>query len=142
MGTTQGSITARSVDEVTLIPDTTSHYAPVLITPLSIRIRRADVQKIWSSRQGRGKFLPTPTVPAVRNNGNARCLMWSRLHSTIHHLAARRTESAHVPLKAGDYLFWVRDERVAKPEHVKHASFALLFRSLLPCQRWPLPEKD
>src|SRR4029077_12696596 len=89
-----------------------------------------------------GPLLPTPTVPAVRNNGNARCLMWSRLHSTIHHLAARRTESAHVPLKAGDYLFWVRDERVAKPEHVKHASFALLFRSLLPCQRWPLPEKD
>jgi hypothetical protein len=84
------------------------------------------------------RALPTSTVPPVRSNGNAHCLMWSRLHSTIHHLAAGRTESAHVLLKAGDYLFWVRDERVAKPEHVRHASFALLFRSLLPCQRWPL----
>ena len=54
------------------------------------------------------------------------------MRSAIHHLAAGRTESAHVLLKAGDYLFWVRDERVALPEHVRHASFALLFRSL----RW------
>jgi Protein of unknown function (DUF3489) len=61
--------------------------------------------------------------------------VWSRLRSAIHQLAAGRTESAHVLLKAGDYLFWVRDERVAQPEHVGHASFALLFRSLLPCQR-------
>jgi hypothetical protein len=40
-----GSTTARSADEVALIRDTISHYAPVLIAPLSIRIRRAGVQK-------------------------------------------------------------------------------------------------
>src|SRR6266516_3404492 len=40
-----GSTTARSVDEVALIRDTISHYAPVLIAPLSIQIRRAGVQK-------------------------------------------------------------------------------------------------
>ena len=32
------------LDEVALIRDTISHYAPVLIAPLSIRIRRAGVQ--------------------------------------------------------------------------------------------------
>jgi hypothetical protein len=40
------------VDEVALIRDTISHYAPVLIAPLSIRIRPAGFQKIWSPRQG------------------------------------------------------------------------------------------
>jgi hypothetical protein len=40
-----GSTTARSVDEVALIRDTISHYAPVLIAPLSNPIRRAGVQK-------------------------------------------------------------------------------------------------
>src|SRR5262245_21506961 len=40
-----GSTTARSVDEVALIRDTISYYAPVLIAPLSIRIRRAGIQK-------------------------------------------------------------------------------------------------
>src|SRR5213078_2521002 len=40
-----GSTTARSVDELALIRDTISHYAPVLIAPLSIQIRRAGVQK-------------------------------------------------------------------------------------------------
>ena len=39
-----GSTTARSVDELALIRDTISHYAPVLIAPLSIQIRRAGVQ--------------------------------------------------------------------------------------------------
>jgi hypothetical protein len=39
-----GSTTARSVDEVALIRDNISHYAPVLIAPLSIQIRRAGVQ--------------------------------------------------------------------------------------------------
>ena len=78
---------------------------------------------------------------APERQTRSNCLLWSRLRSTIHHLAAGRTESTHVLLKAGDYLFWVRDERVAKPEHVRHASFALLFRSLLSCQRWPIPEK-
>jgi pimeloyl-ACP methyl ester carboxylesterase len=34
------------VDEVALIRDTISHYAPVLIAPLSIQIRRAGVQKL------------------------------------------------------------------------------------------------
>jgi hypothetical protein len=38
-----GSTTARSADEVALIRDTISHYGPVLIAPLSIRIRRAGV---------------------------------------------------------------------------------------------------
>jgi hypothetical protein len=33
------------VDEVALIRDTIGHYAPVLIAPLSIQIRRAGVQK-------------------------------------------------------------------------------------------------
>ena len=33
------------MDEVALIRDTISHYAPVLIAPLSIQIRRAGVQK-------------------------------------------------------------------------------------------------
>jgi hypothetical protein len=33
------------VDEVALIRDTISHYAPVLIAPLSIQIRRAGVKK-------------------------------------------------------------------------------------------------
>jgi hypothetical protein len=47
----KGSTTAPSVDEVALIRDTISPYAPVLIAPLSIRIRRASVQKIWSARQ-------------------------------------------------------------------------------------------
>jgi hypothetical protein len=70
-----------------------------------------------------------------------RAMETSRLRSTIHHLATGRTESVHVLLKAGDYLFRVRDERVSKPEHVRHASFAPLFRSLFSCQRWPLPEK-
>jgi hypothetical protein len=36
-----GSTTARSVDEVALIRDAISHYAPVLIATLSIQIRRA-----------------------------------------------------------------------------------------------------
>src|SRR5207248_11091992 len=40
-----GSTTARSVDELALIRDTIRHYAPVLIAPLSIQIRRAGVQK-------------------------------------------------------------------------------------------------
>jgi hypothetical protein len=40
-----GSTKARSVDEVALIPDTTNHYGPVFIAPLSIQIRRAGVQK-------------------------------------------------------------------------------------------------
>src|SRR6266536_2515919 len=40
-----GSTTARSVDEVALIRDTISHYAPVLIALLSTQIRRAGVQK-------------------------------------------------------------------------------------------------
>ena len=52
--------------EVELIRDTTSHYAPVLITPLSIRIRRADVQKIWSSRQGRGTTRQLDHGPLLR----------------------------------------------------------------------------
>src|SRR5467141_3330446 len=86
-------------------------------------------------------LLPMSTPAAVRSTGNARCFLWSGLRSTIHHLAAGRTESTHVLLKAGDYLFWVRDERVAQPEHVRHASVALLFCSLLSCQRWALPEK-
>ncbi len=46
-----GSTTARSVDEVELIRDSISHYAPVLIAPLSIRIRRAGVHKIRSPRR-------------------------------------------------------------------------------------------
>jgi len=41
-----GSTTARSADEVALIRDTISYYAPVLIAPLSIGMRRAGVQKI------------------------------------------------------------------------------------------------
>ena len=40
-----GSTTARSGDEIALIRDTINHYGPVFIAPLSIRIRRAGVQK-------------------------------------------------------------------------------------------------
>src|SRR6266478_6466484 len=40
-----GSTTARSVDEVALIRDTISHYAPVLIASLSIPNRRTGDQK-------------------------------------------------------------------------------------------------
>ena len=39
------------LDEVALIRDTISHYAPVLIAPLSIRIRRAGVQKNFAAPQ-------------------------------------------------------------------------------------------
>src|SRR5438128_9713569 len=46
-----GSTTARSVDEVALIGDTISHYAPVLIAALSIGIRRAGVQKKFVRRR-------------------------------------------------------------------------------------------
>jgi hypothetical protein len=52
-----GSITARSVDEVALIRHVISHYAPVLIASLSIRIRRADVQKIWMTSVENGPTL-------------------------------------------------------------------------------------
>jgi hypothetical protein len=55
IGTTQGSTTARSVDEVALIRDTISHYAPMLIAPLSIQIRGTGVQK---------KFGRVPESPA------------------------------------------------------------------------------
>jgi hypothetical protein len=41
------------VDEVALIRDTISHYAPVLIAPLSIQIRRAGVQKKFGLEGGR-----------------------------------------------------------------------------------------
>ena len=44
------STTARSGDEVVLIRDAVSHYAPVLIAPLSIQIRRAGVQKKFVAR--------------------------------------------------------------------------------------------
>jgi hypothetical protein len=40
------------VDEVALIRDTISHYAPVLIAPLSIQIRRAGVQKKFGPERG------------------------------------------------------------------------------------------
>ena len=52
-----GSTTARSVDELALIRDTISHYAPVLIAPLSIQIRRAGVQ---GGRDGAGLLSITP----------------------------------------------------------------------------------
>ena len=40
-----GSTTARFGDEIALIRDTINHCGPVFIAPLSIRIRRAGVQK-------------------------------------------------------------------------------------------------
>src|SRR6185312_4861471 len=49
-----GLTTARSVDEVVLIGDTISHYAPVLIATLSIGIRRAGVQKKFVMRRASG----------------------------------------------------------------------------------------
>jgi len=58
-----GSTTARSVDELALIRDTISHYAPVLIAPLSIQIRRAGVQKNFVEFSGwlsRAIFLLHP----------------------------------------------------------------------------------
>jgi hypothetical protein len=42
------------VDEVVLIGDTISHYAPVLIATLSIGIRRAGVQKKFVMRRASG----------------------------------------------------------------------------------------
>src|SRR5439155_5588166 len=60
------STTARSVDEVALIRDTISHYAPVLIAPLSIQIRRAGVQKKLPMRRPRGRkkdWWPADTAP-------------------------------------------------------------------------------
>src|SRR3954452_10856543 len=53
-----GSTTARSVDEVALIRDTINHYGPVFIAPLSIRIRRAGVQK----KQFRPQIVPWSTL--------------------------------------------------------------------------------
>src|SRR2546422_978194 len=44
-----GSTTARSVDEVALIRDTISHYAPVLIAPLS-NLSRRRVGGIFSAK--------------------------------------------------------------------------------------------
>jgi hypothetical protein len=55
------------MDEVALIRDTTSHYAPVLIAPLSIRIRRAGVQKSLMSRAS-GK-LRSWRVSIIRKRG-------------------------------------------------------------------------
>src|SRR6266508_6480013 len=65
-----GSTTARSVDEVALIRDTISHYAPVLIAPLSIQIRRAGVQKKGWGRSCRGRkkdWWPADTAPDPRS---------------------------------------------------------------------------
>jgi hypothetical protein len=50
------------VDEVALIQDTINHYAPVLIAPLSIQIRRAGVQKKFFASLGRAPahhFVPS-----------------------------------------------------------------------------------
>ena len=53
-----GSTTARSVDEIALIRDTINHYGPVFIASLSIRIRRAGVQKKFGGRAGRRDGYP------------------------------------------------------------------------------------
>jgi hypothetical protein len=61
------STTARSGDEVALIQDTTSHYAPVLIAPLAIQIRpgvRPNFSAVRSSPirlRGSGGCRPSPS---------------------------------------------------------------------------------
>src|SRR5213594_4739810 len=60
-----GSTTARSVDELALIRDTIRHYAPVLIAPLSIQIRRAGVQKKFVGPHLGSETPAEPTIPRL-----------------------------------------------------------------------------
>src|SRR5438093_4003956 len=67
-----GSTTARSVDELALIRDTIRHYAPALIAPLSIQIRRAGVQKKFvGPHLGRSGIRAGPLLSIHGWNGRA-----------------------------------------------------------------------
>src|SRR5438552_13684247 len=56
-----GSTTSRSVDEVALIRDTISHYAPVLIAPLSFKfVRRPGRARIFFRGH---RFQATTSLP-------------------------------------------------------------------------------
>jgi hypothetical protein len=71
-----GSTTARSVDEVALIRDTISHYAPVLIA--SARAT-AQLGLVWSPATGINFFVDCRRATICTTQGRPRHDLWTKL---------------------------------------------------------------
>ena len=95
-----GSTTARSGDEIALIRDTINHYGPVFIAPLSIRIRRAGVQKKFGGRADRATPVRFGSLSSAFSRTQARgrgvatpsAATWGGRNMAT---AARRTRRCH-----------------------------------------------